>query len=678
MGYFKQRLDAADLGPLFIDMLKRGRVVILLDGLDEVKSLGQRNKVVTRVQQFLCQYAKKGNRVVVSSRIIGYREVRPPEVEGLRECTLLDFEYDEIADFVSRWTTIVERHAFEKESVAKYQAKRETEELLAALELKPEIRRLAANPLLLTMLVIQKRQGITLPRHRVLLYERYITSMLDEWLQARNLDHEVDTNLPDDRKLRKVLEPLAHWMQSTSPGKGMVPEARLIEWLANWFSRRDEPEEVARRFLKDVREHSGLLLDRGGRMYGFMHLTFMEYLAAVTIAKKRDVIIELYTKYAGHADWREPLLLTASCLGLRDGRDEELTELLEQLLELDEGDQGSRYELVAAALADMGEGGVTEEGWFGLKDKLVRDGLCNQRLPADKRVAIGNHLAEMGDPRRDVLVVDALQFCCVPPGRFFLGSESENAYDSEKTGASPHEMKKAYWLARYPVTVAQYRQYLHEAEVELGDEDCLNGAANTPVVRVSQKEAQAFCDWLNERWRQAGWLPEGYRVSLPSEPEWEMAAKGGYEIPATDQQQTLPIGEFGAERAEQLVLVENTMPLRDYPWGEEANPEKMNFKMNIGAPSAVGAYPEGASPYGCEEMSGNVWEWTRSSFANYPYPTIPDEVREVEMSGDVPRVLRGGAFGGIQWVARCSYRGSGGPDFRDVDFGFRVVLSPLL
>ncbi len=676
--YFKQRLDAVDMGPFFIDMLKRGRVLILLDGLDEVKSQEQRNIVVERVQHFICQHAKKGNRVVMSCRIIGYHEVRPPEVEGLRECTLLDFDDAEIADFIRRWTAIIERHSFENESVAKYEARRETEELLTALEQKPEIRRLAANPLLLTMLVILKRQGKKLPRHRVLLYEQYLTSLLDEWLHARSLDGAVAQDLPDERKLRKVLEPLAYWMQTASPGKGMVPERDLVDWLKKWFSLRKNPEQEAGSFLRDVREHSGLLLNRGGRMYGFMHLTFMEYLAAVHIAKNRAITITQFSESAGHADWRETLLLATSCLGLRDGRDEELTELLGQLLDVKEKDPGAIVELVAAALADMGEEGVTEEGWIGLRARLVMEGLRNTLLPAQKRVAVGNHLAELGDPRAGVTALEDMQFCHVPAGSFFLGTENDNADDDEKEGAGPHEMNRAYWLGRYPVTVAQYRQYLQESEVKPEDEDCQKGPANTPVVWVSQKEAESFCDWLTTRWCRLGLLPEGYRAALPSEPEWEKAAKGGYKIPAEGQQRIGSIGELSAGAGEGPALIDNNSPHRDYPWEGGADPERMNFAMNIGSRSAVGAYPGGASPYGCEEMSGNVWEWTRSPFEAYPYPTKSAAVNAHEKSGgNVPRVLRGGAFFNLQWSARCSYRLNFDPDSRSYFIGFRVVLSPL-
>ncbi len=182
--YFQQNVDIADLDALLEAKLEAGKVLILLDGLDEVKEISQRNTVIDRVQRFLCQHIERGNRVIMTSRIIGYKEVRPPEVAGLRECTLLDFEDDEIERFIRRWTGTIERQAYAGGDVARYQAEREAGELLAVIQNNQAVRKLASNPLLLTMLVIQKRQGVSLPRHRVLLYEQYIVSLLRDWLLA--------------------------------------------------------------------------------------------------------------------------------------------------------------------------------------------------------------------------------------------------------------------------------------------------------------------------------------------------------------------------------------------------------------------------------------------------------------------------------------------------------------
>ena len=104
-----------------------------------------------------------------------------------------------------------------------------------------------------------------------------------------------------------------------------------------------------------------------------------------------------------------------------------------------------------------------------------------------------------------------------------------------------------------------------------------------------------------------------------------------------------------------------------------------------GATSAVGCFPGGVSPYGCEEMSGNVWEWTRSlwgkSWSNpdFMYPYKPNDGRE-KLSGasDILRVVRGGSFLNNHRNVRCSSRYWYYPGGWDAYVGFRVMLSPFI
>ncbi len=112
-----------------------------------------------------------------------------------------------------------------------------------------------------------------------------------------------------------------------------------------------------------------------------------------------------------------------------------------------------------------------------------------------------------------------------------------------------------------------------------------------------------------------------------------------------------------------------------YPWGNESDPNRANYDdTGIGLTSAVGCFPGGASPYGVEDLSGNVWEWTRSLYENYPYD--PGDGRE-NLEEEGSRVLRGGAFGFAADYVRCASRVTWGPGYRVLNRGFRVVVSPF-
>jgi formylglycine-generating enzyme required for sulfatase activity len=174
-------------------------------------------------------------------------------------------------------------------------------------------------------------------------------------------------------------------------------------------------------------------------------------------------------------------------------------------------------------------------------------------------------------------------------------------------------------------------------------------------------EALAYCQWLTEKlraWKRASpddarWLDETIRngsdVTLPSEPEWEKAARG------TDG--------------------------RIYPWGEKFDEERAN--TSVTSPTAVGAFPAGASPFEVMDLSGNVWEWTRSLWGpplwtpkfGYPYdPELADR-ESLAAPDSICRVARGGSFDYPVRSARAANRSKGFPRQVYTNTGFRLVVT---
>jgi formylglycine-generating enzyme required for sulfatase activity len=324
--------------------------------------------------------------------------------------------------------------------------------------------------------------------------------------------------------------------------------------------------------------------------------------------------------------------------------------------------------LVEIGLNRVQESALGRDLGTRVRHRLV-DLLQGGHLSAVERAEAGDVLAQLGDPRfrEDAWFLPdepLLGFVEIPEGPFLMGSDKERdpmAYDDE---LPQHKVDlPTYYVARYPVTVAQFRAFVEESGYELGDPDSLRGVSNHPVVRVTWHEALKYCDWLTERLRAWDETPEllatllreeRWAITLPSEAEWEKAARG------TDG--------------------------RIFPWGEQADSERANYNdTGIGTTSAVGCFPDGASPYEVEDLSGNVWEWTRSLWGteigkpDFEYPYDPEDGREdLRAADDVRRVLRGGSFILDDGDVRCAFRGVGFiPLYRYWDSGFRVVASPV-
>jgi formylglycine-generating enzyme required for sulfatase activity len=228
----------------------------------------------------------------------------------------------------------------------------------------------------------------------------------------------------------------------------------------------------------------------------------------------------------------------------------------------------------------------------------------------------------------------------VPAGHFWMGSsdDDQEAFDVER----PRSIVQvpAFWIARYPLTHEAYRLFLlanPDHEVPYGWERTYipAGMATHPVARVSWYDALAYCEWLSKK--------SGRRYLLPSEAEWEKAARG--------------------------------IEANIYPWGDTWDPQRCNHELSHHhRTTPVGAYaPDDASPYGCNDMAGNVWEWTRSQYVDYPYD--PNDGREdLRASEKVLRVLRGGSFTSDRRQVRCACRDRATPLYGNRGYGFRLVL----
>ncbi|MBV8195974.1 MAG: ergothioneine biosynthesis protein EgtB [Candidatus Dormibacteraeota bacterium] len=251
----------------------------------------------------------------------------------------------------------------------------------------------------------------------------------------------------------------------------------------------------------------------------------------------------------------------------------------------------------------------------------------------------------------------------IPGGTYTVGSDDHAPYDNEH---GRHEvLLDRFNIDRYPVSCRRYLEFMehsgyarrelwtdagwawrteamadapkywhrvdgtwmhdrfgHDIEVRLEE----------PVMHVTAHEAEAFATWAGGR--------------LPTEQEWEVAAAWDPDV----------------GRA------------RRFPWGDDDGSDQANLNRAQLGPSPLGGFPTGASAFGCEQMVGDVWEWTSSPFLPYPgFTAFPYREYSEVFFGDSYRVLRGGSWAADHTVARVTFRNWDYPIRRQIFAGFRCA-----
>ena len=364
--YYDTRRGLPGLAPLFRRALESGRALVLFDGLDEVLDVTTRNFVADQVAAMIGEWTPRGNRFVLASRVVGYREA--PVSGQVTTLTVLDFGRPEIEVFVRQWSRAFEVWLAEGESAEALEKAAALErDLMEDVVSNPSVQRLAANPLMLTMLALLRRQVGRLPHRRIELYEKYVETLLENWIEARSFGARTERIERLDRhQAENVLIPLALWLQETRPSntaRRHEMHARLTEiYLEEEVLAREtadkrilrRAEDQAERFLREMRSMAGLIIERGHDAYGFLHLTFQEHFAGRALAQLSDE--ERWQVIRGHLHdprWHEPILLCAGRLGIVEGRRRQVTAFVRRIWENEDSTEEDlrRNLLLALAIA---------------------------------------------------------------------------------------------------------------------------------------------------------------------------------------------------------------------------------------------------------------------------------------------------------------------------------------
>jgi formylglycine-generating enzyme required for sulfatase activity len=249
------------------------------------------------------------------------------------------------------------------------------------------------------------------------------------------------------------------------------------------------------------------------------------------------------------------------------------------------------------------------------------------------------HVAVHADPLPNFVNSTGAQMLFVPSGAFVMGSDATDAGPTERPLTKVTLSR--FFMCRFPVTNAEYEQFdpSHARKRAPGADD------RHPVVYVTSLEAIKYCQWLSTRERK--------KYRLPTEAEWEYAARG------TDGRK-YPWGNFDRRGDVANYADKNTV----FAWSDR--------EISDGYPesSPVGAFPNGASPFGIEDMAGNVWEWCLDFFEQY---RGTPKVNPRGASCGAKRAYRGGSWKSRFSSLRTSARGSNVPNYSCNDLGFRIV-----
>ncbi len=691
--------------------LARGGCAVLLDGLDEVLDEARHARAVEEIRRLAAEYP--GNRYLVTCRVAGWQNQLP----GFRAFEISPLEADDVRQYAGAWYREVLRsqavnrlgakpkaedvEAAERRATAEASARATA--LFAALQANANLLLLARTPLMLSLITLVHYHRVTdLPKGRAALYGKCLEILLDLWDRQ---DKTLKVAGPSLKEKLLVLQAIAFdFLQGDRLEAGLDHLEEVVEPL---LGQLREPISVAT-FVAQIWQRSGVLVEQKLGRYGFAHRALHDFLAASYVVE-HQLDRQLIERVAEER-WREVILIAAGLApaerarqlvaallgseatstaalemaGLSLAEDiqvgEDLRErircrLLARLREETRGpelgrlygalivgdlpaatrfvaevlggrDGALRSRVMQLVLPDLGK----EQGQIFVPLLLRLTGEASEGAPVRAQAAralgkLGAELdtagwAVLAAARADhELALRAAATCAwcelgrfaelglveVPAGEVVMGSpEGEGAADErpQHTLFLPR-----FFIGRYPVTVAELRAFAEEASCRLADAKALAGPPDHPATWVTWRDALAYAQW--------------HGLTLPSEAEWERAARGS--------------------------------DGRKYPWGDVWQPSLANAAKARGT-TPVGRFsPAGDSPFGCADMAGNVWEWTRS--LHRPYPYDPTDGRE-SPSGEGERVLRGGSCFSNPWSFRCACRW-GFPNYRYFNVGFRVMLSPF-
>ncbi|MEA5498366.1 NACHT domain-containing NTPase [Limnoraphis robusta Tam1] len=280
-------------------ILKRGKTLVLLDGLDEVK-LEDNSRIIKQVRDFSDQFYR--NQFLITCRIAANHY----NFDKFTDVEIADFDWEQIRIFVEKWFKA------NKADNAK--------ELIEQLENNNRIRELATNPLLLTLLCLVFYKSHKFPDNRSELYEEGVDILLKEWDETREIEREQVYRNLSWRCKKDLLSQIA--LTTFERGDYFFKQKELEQYISEYIrslpDAKNDPEALqfdSEAVLKSIEAQHGLLVERAHKIYSFSHLTFQEYFAASKIVENSGLnSLQHLVSHITDKRWREVFLLVAEML----------------------------------------------------------------------------------------------------------------------------------------------------------------------------------------------------------------------------------------------------------------------------------------------------------------------------------------------------------------------------
>lgn len=699
--YIYDELKNIELGEYFYflqqELIEIGGM-ILFDGIDEIPDVKDFRKNVIKIIENLSNSLPKCS-FLVTSRTYSYQN-QDFKIRNFAVKVISPFNKNQIRSFVYQWY----RYIGLSQNLHLQDIEIRSEQLHQFIVNNTNIQSLAKRPLLLTLIsAIHAWRGGRLPEKKEELLYQAVDLLLSFWENEKTTINPKGERLilqPSlteflsigQNEVLSVLSKIAytvHVLHDDMKNVANIPETELITGLINASANPLDLRPA--RLIEYLSSRAGLILPRGNKVYVFPHRTFQEYLAAYYLTEDnfpdkvanlaredperwREVVLFAGAKAARGTKFAMWSLVDALCFKTIDAMKTEVADVWgswfagQLLYEVGDIDKVSNYNEIKLERVKKWQQYIVQLDSF----------------PSQERVASGRVLGLLGDERVGVCSLDdfgypSLQMCLVPEGEFLMGSRDDDEFAHINEKPLHIVNLPSFSISKYLVTNFHFNLFVigggYKNErywLEAVNDGCWKDGfirgrydlkernqpidygspynlPNHPVTGITWYEALAFCRWLTESFRFIGKINLDEEFTLPTEAQWEKASRG--------------------------------VDGRIFPWGNDPDIDKANVEeTGIGATSAVGCFPLGASPYGVHDMAGNVREWTISLWGEgfddlkYGYPYSFNDGREdLSANKNYMRVLRGGLFRDSIKVARCASRFRFGPESKNRRIGFRVV-----